>query len=67
MKNISVDIEESLFSEIEKICKALNEPIDDFVIAALEIHMEQKMKTVDSEETDKILNKLQGKGEDEWM
>jgi hypothetical protein len=67
MKNISVDIEDSLFEEIEKICKVLNEPVDLFVAAALEKHMEEKMKTVDSEETDKVLKKLQGEGEDEWM
>ncbi|WP_319371288.1 hypothetical protein [uncultured Ilyobacter sp.] len=67
MKKLSVDINEDLFSEMKKICKYLNEPLDEFITAAIEKHLEEKMELVDSEEMDKVLKDLQGEGEDEWM
>lgn len=62
-----MDLEEELYSEMKKICRYLNEPMDDFIAAAIEKHLEEKMELVDSEEMDRVLKELQGQGEDEWM
>ncbi|WP_372713357.1 hypothetical protein [Ilyobacter sp.] len=67
MKKLSMDLEEELYSEMKKICRYLDEPIDDFIAAAIEKHLEEKMELVDSEEMDRVLKELQGQGEDEWM
>jgi predicted DNA-binding protein len=67
MKKLSMDLEEELYSEMKKICRYLNEPMDDFIAAAIEKHLEEKMELVDSEEMDRVLKELQGQGEDEWM
>ncbi|WP_320045873.1 hypothetical protein [uncultured Ilyobacter sp.] len=67
MKNISVDIEDSLYEEIQDVCKELNETIEDFIAAALSTHLEERMKLADSKKTDEILEKVQGEGEDEWI
>ncbi|ADO82082.1 hypothetical protein [Ilyobacter polytropus] len=67
MKNISINIEDKIYEEIQDVCKELNETIEDFVAAALSNHLEERMKLADSKKTDEILEKVQGEGEDEWI
>jgi len=67
MKNISINIEDKIYEEIQDVCKELNETIEDFVAAALSNHLEKRMKLADSKKTDEILEKVQGEGEDEWI
>lgn len=67
MKNISVDIEDILYEEIQDVCKALDESMEDFIVAALKKHLKERMELADSKKTDGILEEMEGKGEDEWM
>ncbi|WP_319204341.1 hypothetical protein [uncultured Ilyobacter sp.] len=67
MKNISIDIEDKIYEEIQEVCKELNETIEDFAAAALSTHLEERMKLADSKKTDEILENVQGEGEDEWI